>query len=500
LSQDELSATSDAEPHPSSAATAQPEYLSPTLRLPCHYIPHGRNDAFFGRQAELVQMAEYFFAPAGTHAFRSFAVTGLGGVGKTELVNEFVHAHESEFSVIMWISAVNAENIERAYSAIAIQLGIVQEGSANAQNGLLITQLVLNWLADPLYHVSQPNEKSPTFNDWFLVFDNADDLSLLQEFLPDTITHGNVIITSRASFAGYCGLPMEVLSLEPFNIEESTNFLLRHTGWSDSPVNRKQVIAVAELMGGLPLALHQATSFIKERHISFDEYIEDYCGAEREGRLTDLVIPQGDQYEARLDGIFDTVVNLKGIDDSRCLLQVLAFLDPDSIPELIFSDLGKVLIDAEVLPPGYEYTDARTALVDMSLLSRDAEKQALSMHRVVHEACRMRMSGAEYSAVLTTALELLHAVWPREVEPAFGNETDSWDRSGVLFSHVVTLGLWAHDPEWHPPKDGTMEQMGALEVILEAAWYVMTRDTRDKKTRLIFVAGFVSCSRTSKRP
>jgi CO dehydrogenase nickel-insertion accessory protein CooC1 len=86
-------------------------------------MPFERNPRFTGRESELSRLEKLL-----SHTGRTtqVAITGLGGVGKTQLAIELVHraiAKHKDYSVF-WISATDPESLHQSYLSIAKKLSI----------------------------------------------------------------------------------------------------------------------------------------------------------------------------------------------------------------------------------------------------------------------------------------------------------------------------------------------------------------------------------------
>jgi hypothetical protein len=93
--------------------------------------PHTRNPGFFGRKDVLDQI-EGALVPsanstttAGQPVLRSFAVCGLGGLGKTQTAVEFAFAHQQDFDAIFWVQAEDRDKLAASFSQIASELSII---------------------------------------------------------------------------------------------------------------------------------------------------------------------------------------------------------------------------------------------------------------------------------------------------------------------------------------------------------------------------------------
>jgi len=78
--------------------------LPPASRLPAF----ARNSSFVGRERELAQMANILKA----RDLAKVAITGLGGVGKSQLASEFVYRYGQYFAGgVFWLSFANADAV-----------------------------------------------------------------------------------------------------------------------------------------------------------------------------------------------------------------------------------------------------------------------------------------------------------------------------------------------------------------------------------------------------
>ena len=82
-----------------------------------------RNPRFTGRAFHLIQLVEKLFAKDYTS---KIAITGLGGMGKTQVAIEllFQIREKDHDCLIIWIPATRMESLHRAYTNIAGQLRI----------------------------------------------------------------------------------------------------------------------------------------------------------------------------------------------------------------------------------------------------------------------------------------------------------------------------------------------------------------------------------------
>ena len=86
-------------------------------------VPFGRNPRFVGRQDEIHKLEDLISMPDGA---KKLAITGLGGVGKTQIALELAYRMRDREPgcSIFWIPCTSNEAVEQAYIAIAQMVGI----------------------------------------------------------------------------------------------------------------------------------------------------------------------------------------------------------------------------------------------------------------------------------------------------------------------------------------------------------------------------------------
>jgi hypothetical protein len=141
-------------------------------------VPHQRNPYFVGREALLTEL--HTTLQTEKRAGITQAITGLGGIGKTQTAVEYAYRHRDAYTAILWVGADSKENLRANLVGLAGVLGLPER---DEQDQNRIAAAVNRWL---LHH-----------SDWLLIFDNADDPTVLSDALP-TGAEGCVLITSRA--------------------------------------------------------------------------------------------------------------------------------------------------------------------------------------------------------------------------------------------------------------------------------------------------------------
>lgn len=225
--------------------------------LPCHFVPFGPSKNFHGRHNALTAIEEALLpeslsasipalATKGETNPRTFAICGPGGMGKTQVAIEFVSRHRDKFDAVFWVHANDTSKLAQDFNEIALKLGLVSEGSADARDYTYTRELVKRWLVEPLKNVKN---KESDLASWLLVYDGIEVSKTINDYWPYD-GPGSVLITSRNPFSW-----TTCWSLVPFTPAEATDFLLKVTGRKGDAPTRAAVEAVSQRLGGLPLAL-----------------------------------------------------------------------------------------------------------------------------------------------------------------------------------------------------------------------------------------------------
>jgi tetratricopeptide (TPR) repeat protein len=177
---------------------------------------------------------------------------GLGGVGKTQLVIEYVHRHIDQYDLIWWIPAEQTATVLASLTQLAERLELPAAGDQKET-----ARTVLNWLAG-------------SDREWLLVYDNAENRDDIVQLLPST--GGHVIVTTRNEEWSNVGVAIEV---DVFLREESVQLLTKRTGdqRDSAAITPKEADELAERLGDLPLALEQAAAWYLATGMPISEYI-----------------------------------------------------------------------------------------------------------------------------------------------------------------------------------------------------------------------------------
>lgn len=210
--------------------------------------------------------------------------------------------------------------------------------------------------SDEVFTCSQSNTLTMVLDlKWLIVFDNVDNSSDLKWFWP-CASRGSILVTARNLMPSFS--PAEsILSVAPFSAEEGSEFLLSTLkNQNDMPLEvtdtlKSDALKLADELGGLPLAIAQTAGYILTVQCTVDEFRSVY--EEQRSKAEPLESPEGcvdAHYSYTLFSVWD--VTLNRMDDAASfLLNILAYLDPDSIPERLFAVTVQSSLDKQPLFP-----------------------------------------------------------------------------------------------------------------------------------------------------
>lgn len=214
-------------------------------------MPHARNAYFTGRDQALKDLHDALTRASVAALTQPHAISGLGGIGKTQVAIEFAYRYGSEYKAVLWVRADSRQALISDFIAIAGLLNLPQK---DIDDHSLAVAAVKRWL--------ESNKG------WLVILDNADDPKQIQEFLPVN-PQGRILLTSRAQVFDYLGTAMSSKLEEMFQ-EEAHEFLLKRTSRNElEPAERQAVAELAKDLGYLPLALEQAVALSARSNAAF---------------------------------------------------------------------------------------------------------------------------------------------------------------------------------------------------------------------------------------
>ncbi|CAN9210074.1 unnamed protein product [Alternaria alternata] len=438
--------------------------------LPAYQVPVTPDRNFYGRDYALNAMEKALCMAIDDESTdnkpvswpRCYALYGPGGMGKTQIAANFASKHRNEFDAVLWVQAEDVGKIAQDYKDLAIGLGLVEADSRNAMDLDYTKDVLKRWLVNPRKDRSQEGEKNPELASWLLVFDGVEDGDVLNGFWPYN-GPGSVLITSRNPYSWSASL-----ELKPFSLSEATNYLFRVTGKEPAPgPEMAAATTIANRLGGLPLALSQMGSIVASKDISFTDFL--YSFEEREGSQAffDWQTPDKLRSPSNYQSNVASVWAFDRLGKGSTLINIVSMLDPDSIPESVFT--SPVEEDDSVLVQFVKtnYVAARTELLARSLITGNKGKRTLSVHRLVQDVARARLRQSEMRCHFLACVELINDRWTFQ-ELTWRHGIARWETCEELFPHVQRLKTMY--PSITPSPD-SFDDYEFARLLIDSGWY-----------------------------
>lgn len=338
-------------------------------------------------------------------------LSGMGGMGKSQMAREYAKKHQNEYTAIFWVNAKSESSLKSDFAGIARRLGLEEEDT-----GLLRT--ADQSIATAISVARKWFDEDHNTN-WLVVFDSMDsqtpsdahdedtgqttqneDIFDLGGYIPSAC-HGSVLVTSRLSCLAR-QLGGTGYAIDEMTIPESLDLICQLSGLNPKPSGAE---ALVRRLGCYPLALSQAGRYIQETQISFTKYLELYDTrfkryfnqklSHKEYHHGSVNTVLGLSYEAlkAKDTVAAALLSFCGcLDNSEIswgffhvafnpnsALSVTRVAKCEWIPELSSDWFANLCSDQE------RYDDAIDSLISLSFVRRDAESNSVSIHPVVHQ-------------------------------------------------------------------------------------------------------------------
>ncbi len=407
-----------------------------TALTPYFLVPLPRNPYFTGRKEILEELHAQLGVDRAVALTQSSALHGLGGIGKTQIALEYAYQHALEYSAVFWVRAETNELIISSFWQIAEMLQLPE--CQGKEQEVLVTA-VKRWLS--------------THSQWLFIWDNLDDLALLDQFLPSARS-GALLLTTRLQALGTFA---QGLSLWPMEQEEALLFFLRRAKILEPGATREHLqqfatcmpeayapaLEVVTLLGGLPLALDQAGAYLEETQCGLPMYLtllhtrHELLLQQRGERVRDH--PESVSTTVRLSMTATTGRHPA----ARELLQVCALLQPDAIPEELFLQgaryLGETLAAAcrDVL----DWNQVVASACAYSLLHRQPKEQTFSMHRLVQAVLKGMLPETVQHTWKRRVLHAMSQLFPFDEK----EQADYWQRCERLLPHALQCLTWSEE-------------------------------------------------------
>jgi hypothetical protein len=232
------------------------------------------SDHFTGREKELVLLREMFDKEKSGRP-NCCVIYGMPGIGKSQLSLHYakISFDLGQYSHIFWTSATSVDKLNQGFTEILNLVGHRDRYLQDQRSKVTAARL---WLEEP---------HGDDVVNWLVVFDNVDrsTLGFIRTHLPQKNVRGNILFVTRTrdfaeTLVTAAGHRDRILKLEALGLRDTANLLLNDAGIEGSvtPSLLRQAEELVECVGRLPLAVVQASSFMKETDTNLDGMLKLY--------------------------------------------------------------------------------------------------------------------------------------------------------------------------------------------------------------------------------
>ncbi|MFE1444394.1 tetratricopeptide repeat protein [Streptomyces sp. NPDC058739] len=348
-------------------------------------------------------------------------LSGMGGVGKTQLAAEYArtawnHGSGDRLDVLVWVTAGSRTAIVDAYGQAGVELC-----GAAPDNPKQAADTFLAWLTP---------KTGATPCRWLIVLDDVADPDDLRGMWPPASPHGTTLVTTRRRDAALGGEGRHRIEVGLFSPGEALAYLTAALAGHGRTEPAAQLGALAAELGHLPLALAQAAAYL----IDSGETVTSYRAllADRSTPLADtapdrLPDDQTHPLAAAWALSLDRADTLAPAGLARPMLRLASLLDANGIPQTVLTSAPSLThlaahrtrtgpTPAEEPNPLSERDAVRAlrALHRLHLIDHTpgTPHQAVRVHQLIQRTTRDTLTPTERDQLARTAADALLSTWP----------------------------------------------------------------------------------------
>lgn len=411
----------------------RPETIAPPRPTYPKIIPPAQERPLVGRVKELERIRTILAMRQGVQitGSKGVALKAEGGRGKTALAREYAKRHGASYDGGKWLRAQSKLALIENLSVLGqVAFAMAQPSPLTEGHARAVLEQVVNSGAR-----------------WLLVYDNVDDVAVISILMPDA-AQVDVIVTTRLAlnWDSFGRIDVEVLDFSTPD-SDAVNLLLQEArlAVNPAPATRAAAQVVAQMLGGLPLALVMAGAVLRED--------AGVTLADLPGRL-DQVLRRGHPGLDYPDSVMAAVGLTYGrlTPDAQVLAELCAWLAPEGVSEALFA-AGVKGKDGSFYR--YDVSEAIAALLENPDRLRDALRDLrrwsvltgagpFEMHRLTQAVLRAGQTDSRDQAMARAAAAVLAAQFPGGNSPQMER---TWHTCRALLPHVQAIWALA-DPLW----------------------------------------------------
>ncbi|KAM0547271.1 hypothetical protein ACHAPJ_010405 [Fusarium lateritium] len=358
---------------------------------------------------------------------------------------------------IFWCNAATTARFEQSLGRIAVECGLVSEGTAEIQ----ISELIKQWL------------ESQYKGQWLMVVDNIDDKDVFftqklrsGQTISECIPHcanGFLLFTTRSREVAFDVLQQtSPIMMKQMNKEEGSE-LARKRLPKDTPEHL--IINLLQVLEFIPLAITQASAFIRKRGKPVQYYLDQFDKSDStKAKLLSYEFSDHGRQENSMESLAKTwMISFEAIQEANPraaeLLCLMSFFQHHGVPTILLRREEEDEAD---------FDDAIAVLESFSFINADGPESVLRMHRLVQLATRW---------------------WQAKENPS---ESERWE----LMALESVANQFPHIPLVEDPNN---EYFTFAEILLHHAGHVLQNEIKQPspeadilKARLLYSTGIYS--------
>lgn len=308
-------------------------------------------------------------------------VSGLGGIGKTQLVRKFIERKRQLYFNVVWIVANDRGVMQEQFKILARSLGVVNVTGVEKDFCSLIEE-VFNKLSASLTLV---------------VLDNVDKIENTEFVLKiGTIRVApHIIITSRIQ---EWSDSIDLIKLCAFSSEDALEYVSQQLNSSDTVEDKDLLL---QTLQNFPIALRQATAHInfhrKQEQFTISDFLMAFDSSREEILNSDLfqrdILNEYEQTTLTTWKItIDAIKECRPDGDLALrILNIISYFDPDHIRRDIFFNLKSNNVNNEQKLDKSEVKRAVRLLINYSMVDSYEQQSVLSIHRLVQNVIKINL-------------------------------------------------------------------------------------------------------------
>jgi tetratricopeptide (TPR) repeat protein len=374
-----------------------------------------QNPNFTGREKMLDDLREAL-RQHNRAAVLPHTLHGLGGVGKSQLAIEYARRFQADYELVWWIPAEDEVSTRRSFVSLARRLSLPESNDWTYTVETVLDNLRIG---------------RPTPN-WLLIYDGAEDPSMLRKYLPSG--SGHVLVTSRnQNWVNQSN----VIEVDVFKVEESVEFLKRR--WVGIGVDDARLLA-AEL-GHLPLALEQAAAVHTETGMTLAEYLKLLRTSPgkilAEGKPSDYQRSVAKTWRLAYDQLREESLA------AAQLLEICSFISSQPIAVPMLSRGRGASLPSELAEALRDDIKMRRAVRDVgryALAQLDTSRDFIKIHMLVRALVRDGLADEERMVAERSAHQMLALA-----NPGTPDSNVTWPQHAQITPHVIPSGVVMSD-------------------------------------------------------